>query len=297
MNNFLEKKYDHWVLWDHGTGFDQNLRNQCLEGLSGPVYTEYVIDDRIQRNYPDIKFCYSYNSKKGILNPLVDYHIHPELTFQNFVCSFNGSPHVSRKFLVSALQKFKFYNPEFCSKNFAYAPDELNGHISDFVGDDFRFYAKFFEQSEEFSTCINSFGYDRFNHSSNIYNLERKLTQSFLQIVSETSATSYYPFVTEKFLYSVVTRGLFLAYAQPEWHDHLEKHYGFKKYTKIFDYRFDAIQNPIERLVELMSMISKFSILSTDDWRDLYLLEYDTIAYNYDHYFSQDYLKNLTQYE
>jgi len=110
-------------------------------------------------------------------------------------------------------------------------------------------------------------------------------------------ATSYQPFVTEKFLYSIVTRGLFLAYAQPGWHNHLEKYYGFKRYTKLFDYRFDTIENPIERLVELMTMISKFSVLSTDDWRDLYEMESDTIEFNYDHYFSEDYLKHLKAYE
>jgi len=113
--------------------------------------------------------------------------------------------------------------------------------------------------------------------------------------VSETMATSYVPFVTEKFLYSVVTRGLFLSYAQPGWHAHVEKYYGFKRYTKLFDYQFDTIQNPVERLVELMSMISKFSILTIDDWKDLYLLEQETIEYNYDHYFSGSYLTKLKQ--
>jgi hypothetical protein len=106
-------------------------------------------------------------------------------------------------------------------------------------------------------------------------------------------ATSYHPFVTEKFLYSVVTRGLFLTYGQPGWHEHLEKYYGFKRYTNLFDYRFDNIQNPVERLVEMMSMISKFSKLNATEWKDLYLLESETIKYNYDHYFSGNYLKSL----
>ena len=126
-------------------------------------------------------------------------------------------------------------------------------------------------------------------------NLERKITESFLEIVSETMATSYQPFVTEKFLYSVVTRGLFVAYAQPGWHEHLERYYGFRKYDKIFDYGFDEIQNPVERLVDLMSMISKFSVLSRDDWRDLYEMEIDTIEYNHDHYFRKKYIKQFEQ--
>jgi hypothetical protein len=31
--------------------------------------------------------------------------------------------------------------------------------------------------------------------------------------------------------------------------------------------------------------------LSVEDWQDLYLLEHDAIEYNYDHYFSKNYLK------
>jgi hypothetical protein len=98
-------------------------------------------------------------------------------------------------------------------------------------------------------------------------------------------------------MYSVVTRGLFLSYAQPKWHDHLEKYYGFKTYKKLFDYKFDSISNPIERLVELMTMISKFSKLSFDELYDMYLIELDTINYNYDHFFSGDYIKYLKEYE
>ena len=69
------------------------------------------------------------------------------------------------------------------------------------------------------------------------------------------------------------------------------------KYNKLFDYRFDTIQNPVERLIELITMILKFSVLSASDWNDLYLIEQDTIEYNYDHYFSGKYLKFLTSHE
>jgi hypothetical protein len=167
------------------------------------------------------------------------------------------------------------------------------------VLDQENFYNKFFisDSSEDFFQKIYSFVRPQYDHAQNIYILQDKITQSFLNVVSETMATSHHPYVSEKFLYSVVTRGLFLSYAQPGWHEHLEKYYGFKLYTKLFDYRFDSIQNPVERLVELMCMISKFSVLSTNDWDDLYEMEKDTIEYNYEHYFSQDYLKCLAKYE
>jgi hypothetical protein len=296
------------TLQDHLCGHEQDMSNVVLARLNTlagvqnkklTVRYHSVLDHTVTINYPNliIKFDHMFQNTVN-LKKFQKYNIHPEVDFKNFLCSFNGSPHVSRKLLVSILQKFGYFDPEYCSKNFSHTSNILDGHISDYVANHDQFYRKFFiaDNNDTFFDTIYSFGHIRFDHANNIYNLENKLTKSFLHIVSETMATSYYPFVTEKFLYSVVTRGLFLAYAQPGWHTHLEKYYGFKKYTKLFDYHFDTIQNPIKRLVELMSMILKFSVLSKDDWQDLYEIEKDAIEYNYDHYFSGDYLKKLQAY-
>lgn len=311
--NWLEQltdQVDTIYLADHVGGFDKNLRNPVLDELDSlarnankcyHVNYHMVLDHTIKQHYPNLKITFGFYIWKyfEILNQLLDYNQHPEIDFKNFICSFNGSAHVSRKLLTAALHRRNWFNPETCSKNFSYTGDQLFGHIADYVPEQQNFYNKFFisNSSEDFFQRINSFGHMRYDHQQNIHILENKLTQSFLHVVSETMSTSYYPFVSEKFLYSVVTRGLFLTYGQPGWHEHLEKYYGFKRYTKLFDYRFDSIQNPIERLVELMSMISKFSVLSQDDWKDLYEIEKDTIEYNYNHYFSQDYLKCLAKYE
>jgi hypothetical protein len=287
---------------DHLSGFDQNYNNKFLNHLNNiatapcVVWNDQFFNSKVTAKYPNLQF--KTNFLNWLWKTLNQYNIHPELNYKNFICSFNGSAHVSRKLLVSILQKFGYFNPAYCSKNFSYSTDVLNGHICDYVQDNDNFYRKFFisDDSEDFFQSINTFGHVQYNHKQNIYNLESKLTESFLHIVSETMATSYHPFVTEKFLYSIVTRGLFLAYAQPGWHHHIEKYYGFKLYTKLFDYRFDSIENPVERVVELMCMISKFSRLTTAEWYDLYLIEQDTIEYNYDHYFSGSYLKYLKKY-
>jgi hypothetical protein len=97
-------------------------------------------------------------------------------------------------------------------------------------------------------------------------------------------------------MFSVATRGLFLAYAQPGWHQHVEQYFGFKRYTRLFDYQFDEVKNPVTRLIDLLSMISKFEHLSTDDWYDLYQLESDTIEYNYEHFRSGNWIKHLAQH-
>ena len=293
---------------DHMGGFDQQLNCTVLDSLhklstseTAVVETEYIFTDAIKTKYDhlDLKFNVGLWTSGNAIKSFNTYNIHPTIKYKNFICSFNGTPHVSRKLLVSILQKFGYFNSEYCSKNFIYSTDILDGHIADYKSDSMMFCRKFFisDDSEDFFQSMYSFGHVRFQPDKNIYNLESKLTESFLHIVSETLATSYYPFVTEKFLYSIVTRGLFLAYAQPGWHDHLEKYYGFKRYTKLFDYRFDNIQNPIERLVELMTMISKFNKLTIAEWTDLYDIEQDTIEHNYDHYFSGRYLENLKKYK
>jgi len=295
------------TLIDHLGGFDENNHNLVLSTLDELaqkinvvllVHSQYIFLDDVIKKYKNLSLVFNVNLQNEInfLN-LSRYNIHPGIDYKNFICSFNGSGHISRLLLVSILQKFRYFDPEYCSKNFSFTSEILDDHISYHINTQNRFYRKFFitGDTEEFFQKIHSFGHVRFDHAQNIYNLENKLTQSFIHLVSETIATSYQPFVTEKFLYSVVTRGLFLSYAQPGWHDHVEKYYGFKKYTKLFDYQFDTIQNPVERLIELMCMISKFSTLSTHDWHDLYLIEQDTVEYNYDHYFSGDYLKWLNR--
>jgi hypothetical protein len=296
-------------LIDHIGGYTPVKTNRVLDKLNEIAKSQKkilvinhhsLVDQTIKTHYSNLHIKFDSNLQNRLnLNKFHDYKTHPTLNYKNFVCSFNGTAHVGRKLLVAILKKFGWFDTNYCSKNFSHTSDILDGHIHDDVSDRAVFYRKFFmsDNNEDFFQAVNGFGHVQYNHKKNIYNLENKLTESFLHIVSETMATSYHPFVTEKFLYSVVTRGLFLAYAQPGWHEHLEKYYGFKRYTKLFDYRFDAIQNPVERLVELISMISKFSVLSVDEWKDLYLLEQNTIEYNYDHYYSGNYLTKLKQYE
>lgn len=304
--NFVDVDYGQTVvILDHLNGFDANLKNSILDCLSTnyndkPIYTEFIFDSRIKKLYSSLDLRFS-SSRKTMVRGMhfKNYKNHPEVRIKNFLCSFNGSDHVSRKLLTACLHKMKLFNPNYCSKNYTHSLDSLDGYITDYVGIDDRYYRKFFisKDSENFFQTLYSFGHVRFDHANNIYNLEKKLTKSFVHIVSETIGTSYYPFVTEKFLYSIVTRGLFVAYAQPGWHQHLEKYFGFKRYTKLFDYQFDAIENPIERLISLIEMIYKFKSLSNDEWYDLYLMEQETIEYNYDHYFSGRYLEKLKQYD
>jgi len=294
---------------DHLGGFDERLHNvyfarlndhamQC--GVRYTLLTEQIFSPEVTRLYPglDLRFDKTIFEKYGHWSKLQDYRTHPQQTFEHFLCSFNRSPHVGRKLLVAALDRWGWFCPETCSKNFSHTIDVLDGHIQDLTLDRSSFWRKFFigDHSEEFFQKIYSFGgvaHVKDQHDINIYNLDDRIAKSFVQIIPESMSTSHYPFVTEKFLYSVVTRGLFLAYGQPGWHQYLESYFGFRPYTQIFDYRFDSIQHPIERLIELLCMLSRFARLDSDEWRDLYQMEIDTIEFNYDHYFSGRYHKHL----
>jgi hypothetical protein len=135
---------------------------------------------------------------------------------------------------------------------------------------------------------MNTWHQDRFAHASNIQALASTITQSFVNLVSESWSHSYQPFITEKFVYSVVTRGLFVAYAQPLWHSTIRDLYGYRLYDTLFDYDFDKEINPVIRLHKLLQMLLPFKNLKHADWHDLYLMELDNIEFNIQHFLSGD---------
>ena len=312
IDNYNPVELANWtpvpkVVWLQDTigGFDENLNNAMLADVNAlaqqhnariTVISCYAMDSIIQDKYPNLDF--NLYLPDYIWNPLTEYGQHPPLNYQNFVCSFNGSMHVSRRLLVAIMNRFGWFDPKYSSKNFEFTADIITGHLRDYIGNEERFYNKFFMSNRDntFLETKYSFGHNRFDHGKNIYNLENKLVENFIHIVSCNTSTSYYPLVDEKFLYSVVTRGLYVAYGAPGWHRQVKQYYGFKLYQNLFDYRFDSIINPVERLLEMMSMLAKYSVLSADEWRNLYSLEVENIEFNYDHYRSGDYRRCLEQH-
>jgi hypothetical protein len=289
-------------------GFDKDNRNKIFDSLGNRnliVHTQYIFDESVKSQYKnlDLRFSLKDHYKMHYANLFdnssrYDSHIGSK-NLKNFICCFNGTEHLSRQFITSAFEKFGWFNTDYSTKNFTTFKDRVDGNISSFFEDpeEARFYGKFIlTENDEFYSNEYSFEYSRYNHSHNVNVLADRIKESFIQVVSEVMATSYYPYVSEKFLYPIIHKTLWVSYAQPNWHSHVEQYYGFKKYEKIFDYKFDSINNPVIRLVELLTMISKFEKLSISDWHDLYLMEQDTLEYNYDWYKSKKYLDKLKEY-
>ena len=299
----LKNVNDSITVVDHLDGFSIEAKSPVLTAVHlqtnehRTVHCEYIPNTNIKNNYPKLEIKFDVNTWFGENNIA---SIHPKFNasknITKFLCSFNNANHTGRILLTSALNSYGYFDPETCSKNFICQPNDILGYLYDLVGQQAEWYKIFFTQnnSGDFSSTQHKFGISPSrDHGRNQEFLSPRIDASFLHLVSETMATSYYPFVTEKFFYSVAAGNLFLAYAQPGWHHYVTRWFGFRQYNKIFDYRFDSVKNPVIRLITLMDMISKFSRLSLYEWNNLHRIEQETIDYNYEHFASGRYLVHL----
>lgn len=291
------------ALADHLDGFDPEYNNWVLDRLDRyageqdfayEIFGWQPVLPAVKRRYKNLIFRFYHDAVYCNWNGLKEYDLHPPLRYRNFACSFNGSSHVSRRLLVAIMHRYGWFDPEFSTKNFVFGTDVLDGHLQEYGPDYNVLHHKIFigAGAEDFFQTKYTMDYNdhgRYEHVTNLSRLETALTGSFLHLVSETMATSHNPCITEKFLYSICTRGLFVTYGQPGWHRYIQQYFGFKLYDKIFDYGFDTISNPVHRLVQLVSMLSRFRPMSALDWHDLYLLELPNIEFNLDHFRSGRY--------
>lgn len=313
------EQFDHEsrvVLVDHMTGFDEHLSNPVMYKLnqrhSGlEVWTEQVIDARVRDQYPNLQFRFdaelmhrSYFQDGHQYLDYFDEHCSPK-RFQHLISCDNRAGHIGRQFLTAALHKQGLWNDRLCTKGFVAPRDQIDGNIQRYcpLPEQERFLRKFFidesdrAQSDFYSRCLMGYEPRMDQRVANMFNKMSNYTDAFVIVVSETMPESYHAHVTEKFLYAVLTRSLWLGCAQPGWHARIESTLGFKRFTKIFDYGFDSICNPVQRIKNLVCQLASFQSLTTAELHDLYDLEQDTLDFNHDHYASGDYLRCLQKFD
>lgn len=293
-------------LRDYLDGFDHDLHNHILDhlhDLPGPrtrLEWHAVWLPQVADNYPNFDLVFDHDRLYDTLfRDLKDYTQHPPVAIDKFMCSFNGSPHVSRQMLTSALARQGLFDPETCSKNGIFRSDNIDGHLAEYVDlDQVRYYRKWLTSlDEDYNSTIYEFDrweLQRYEHRHNVNRLAPIITRCFINLVSESHAHSYQVYITEKFMFSVLTRGLFLTWGQPGWHHMLRDYFGFKLYDNIFDYTFDLEPNPVKRLHMLLSEVNRFRSLRPQDWQDLYDMTIDSIEYNYQHFMSGGMYQQLT---
>jgi len=302
----IAESYNEIYLQDHMGGIEKNGENtiiRIIDDISLQKSKKIILHCIIPYHsfcghdfssiYPNLRFIDNFMPQiYKFTSPLLNFNIHPPVNFKNFLISLNGSPHVSRKLLVSALHKMNMFNSFYSTKNFKYSCNKLDGHIQELAGQSQDFYNIFFSYKDnDFNDAIYTDNYIRYDHEKNIEQMSQKISESFVHLVSEIMATADAG-LSEKPFYSIVNRGLFVVYGGVHINKFMSAAFGFRTYNKIFNYNFDSIENPLERLIELLTMLKKFSDLTLNDWHDLYLLEIDTIEHNYENFFSKKFIEN-----
>jgi hypothetical protein len=275
------------IYHDHLGGFDVYKNNDVLNSIKSgtTVRTEYLLDHQIKKLYPNInikfdaKLMIQNNYLKKCLAPVSL----PDKEIKNFLCCFNYGYHVGREKLVVKLIELGWFDFEYCTKGFA-----LDGYTSNSLHTSLG--VSPFQQIRTIPSL------SRYDLKDNIKSLSPLIQKSFVQLVSETIPDSYVPFPTEKILFPIVNKTLWVAYAPPGYHTWIEKYFGFKRHT-IFDYEFDQIQDPTVRLDTLVSMLSSFSAMSQDQWHEIYLKEKDIIEFNFDWAQSKKFIQHLEQFD
>lgn len=303
-NSFL-KSYSleskEFVYYDYVDFFKEDCSARFLEEFGDTevtVWLQIIATEQLKAKYPNIDFKFYNHYSFDKLNNY-EYVSKATKEFDEFLSCFNGADEVGRQFVTALLQKNNLWSYNSCSKNFVYSIDRIDGNLISFCGDTERFYRKFIISDTDSSLEFYNSKYvldrkNQFNYKHNADVLLPIIERSWLNLVTESCSVSYNPWLTEKIVFPILAKTLWLAFAQPGYYAYIEKHLGFKKYDKIFDYGFDAEPNPVKRLIKLFETFYKFKNLTKQELHDLYLLEEDTIKYNYDHYRSKSYMNNLS---
>ena len=298
-------------LQDNLGGFDSDFENLLLrsfDNLNQPItiYSEYILDHAVKNRYPnlDIKFDAELMIQQNHHRALADYakfqlHNPLDTTKVNFLCCFNQSKYQGREWLVSWLHELGWFDHDFCSKHFEifHPPQEVQYLYLKYVGDNYNQLHKKISRNQ-FSKTIIKFGSNiqRHTHADNLTVLSSQHAKSFVNLVAETDPAHMIPFPTEKFLFPIVNKTLWVAYAQPLYHEFVASKMGFRRYS-CFDYGFDHELDHVERLGKLTAMLNKFSSMATDAWQEIYNQEKETIEFNFEHVASGAFMTHLRQFD
>lgn len=290
---------------DNLDGFKEDYSNQYLDLLKDRKVEIFYINylkPEVHQRYPNIKFRFDPDFVNDYY--LKDTYDLRELSktdsnkLEKFLCCFNYNPHPGRLLLTSALFKMKLWDNDTCTKYFENNIDQMDGYIQSHNVNE-RLYTKFI--LDRSSKGVEFYGkqfqqsvfVDRDNRFMNYPNVKDIINKSFISLISETIPTAYHPYVTEKFLFPIITSSIWISNAQPGYHKLIQDVYGFKLFEEIFDYSFDSIKDPILRMVTLLETVKKYQHLTIDEWEDIKEMVKEKLEFNRDHYFSGDYFKCL----
>ena len=273
------------IYYDHLGGFDAVGNNEVLHTVEpgSTVRTEYLLPLEIKQLYPslDIKFDAELMIENNLLQQAVAWPNKINKEYKNFLCCFNYGYHSGRELLVSKLFQLKWFNFDYCTKGFSIQSTSIDLSVEEKI---------FRQQTSVIPKLIE------YNLTQDLILLSPMIQKSFVQLVSETLPDSYVPFPTEKIVFPIINQTLWVAYAPPGYHSWIKKYLGLRHYS-VFDYAFDSIQDPVERLDRLTTMLEPFSKMSDSQWQEIYQQEIETIEFNFNHVTSGAFIEHLRQFD
>lgn len=279
-----------FITWDHLHGFTNNYRSITLDRFNkGVVHTEYILPDVVKQRYPalDLRFDATMMIHNNHFDAFPFYVQEPPTkTWTNFVSTFNKTRTTTKQNLLLLCYANGWFDPTYVSKCFAISHDQAQSFF-DAVNRPLP------QDLDKFCKLINQFeltGYG--NIKADLELLVPKIHQSYLHLVTETIGDSAVPFPTEKFLFPVCAKTLWIAYAPVGYHAFIEKHIGFRKH-KVIDYHFDDEADAQKRLLKIEQVIKDLASKSAAELEYIYAVNQDVLEYNFQLVKSGKFIENL----
>ena len=286
--------FNECTLADTLYGFDSNYRSPVLDLVdSGIVYTEYILPQQVKKQYPNLELI--FDAALMIENNHFEkcrLHIKdpPPKTWTNFVSTFNKSYANTKRNFLLVLYANGWFNPEYCSKFFEIDINDAENYFHQLSKN---------PPAGLLNFCQGIWKFDTTSKIDVIFDLDMlssKIQQSFIHVVTETMGESSVPFPTEKLLFPIMNKTIWIAYTPMGYHRHVEEHMGFKRYKGI-DYSFDFISDSSERLMAIEQILSKLSQMSCQEQQEFYDLNQNIIEYNYQLISSGKFIENLKNFD
>lgn len=126
------------------------------------------------------------------------------------------------------------------------------------------------------------------NHSFELGAIPESM-QSFLHVVTETCYWGRKKHLTEKIFKPIIMRQPFLLVGCAHNLAYL-KSYGFRTFDRWFDESYDAVENDIDRMQAISSVLQKICSYSLSELKDMLCEMQEVLDYNYNLFYSQEFL-------
>ena len=230
-----------------------------------------------------------WNPNTGYLDKAYKQAKHLDLptnkNIKHTVCSFNGGYTLQRTALCLLLYKHNLWTKQNCSKIFVSNTDclknthKVNKHIKSLGQKNIKQFLK--HQNNIEGKTVD------YAHRASVQ--KSIMDNTFINVIGGPGGEHpvISPYVDEKILMPIINRSLWIMCSTAGWYAYLEKHYGFKLFHDVIDYKFDSIVDWEDRLLHIMDQLVQLNRLSRSKQQKIYEQQKEIIDYNYNHLVSK----------